>query len=257
MGLLSVLNYLFNIILMIVVLIFSILFAIVGFLITLPFILLGLDQPEINAPEFMPPPVVEPPPPEIVAESTPFPWLDLLRSILFWGVFLVVVGYSITQYLRQHEEILQSLRKIPGWKIAVAFWNWIAGIFGGLNKRVANVIEKGRARLRPQAASVNIRGIGRFTRFRNLSPRQKVFFYYHALLRRGEETGLSRQGSQTPEEYAATLERSLPTIETEIDSLTEAFNEARYSRHAIETEDASMVKNYWEQIRKVFRGRRG
>ena len=92
---------------------------------------------------------------------------------------------------------------------------------------------------------------------RSLSTRQKVFFYYHALLRRGDETGLSRSESQTPEEYAAALEKSLPTVENEISLLTDAFSEARYSRHTIKPDDVNHVKNYWEQIRRVFRGKRG
>ena len=84
-----------------------------------------------------------------------------------------------------------------------------------------------------------------------------MFFYYHALLRRGNDTGLARIDSQTPEEYAKSLEKSLPTVEKEIGSLTDAFSEARYSQHAIQDDDVRQVKNYWEQIRRVFRGKRG
>jgi hypothetical protein len=256
MGLLSVLGYLIDIIILITLLIFSFILYLVGFLFSLPFLLFGLDNPVQN-PEFIPPAMFNPPPPEMAADSTPFPWLNLLKSILFWGVFLTVVGYSIAQYLRQHQEILQVLRKIPGWEILAALWNWISAVFGGLNRGIANVIERGRASLRSQAVSTNIRGFTRFMRLRNLSPRQKVFFYYHALLRRGEETGLPRQESQTPKEYAANLERSLPTIEAEIASLSEIFTEARYSRHNVESDDAETVKSHWEKIRKVFRGCRG
>ncbi len=256
LGLLTVLKYLIDIIIGIVILIASIILAVFGFLISLPFLLFGMGTP-VDIPAIMTPLPIVPTPPPTVTESTPFPWLDLLKSMLFWSVFLVVISYSVAQYLRQHEEIIQSLRKIPGWKLIASFWNWITGMFGGLNRRVSNVIKAGRARLRPQGASVNIRGFGRLTRLRNLSPRQKVFFYYHALLRRGDETGLSRRASQTPEEYAVTLERSLPTVEDDIDSLTNAFNEARYSRHSVEAEEANTVKTYWEQIRQVFRGRRG
>jgi len=256
MGLLSVLGYLIDIIMGIVTLIFSIILAIVGFLLSLPFLLFGLDTP-VNMPASVVQPPVETPPPTIITESMPFPWLDLIKSILFWGVFLIVIGYSIAQYLRQHEEILDGLRKIPGWRIISAFWNWITGMFSGINKRVSGVIQAGRERFRPQADSTNLRGFGRFLRLRNLSSRQKVFFYYQALLQRGKETGILRGESQTPDEYANRLVPTLPTVEDEIKSLTEAFSEARYSRHSVESEDASAVKVYWERIRRVFRGRRG
>jgi len=256
MGFISVLSYLLDIIITILILIAGFILLIIGFLFSLPFMLLGLDNP-VRIPEMVPSAMLEPPPAETLANSGPFPWLDLLKSILFWGVFLLVVGYSISHYLRQHEEILQALRKIPGWKILAAFWNWISAMFGGLNRGVSSMIEKGKARFRPEAVSTNLRGMARFTRLRNLTPRQKVRFYYHALLRRGKETNLPRQGSETPEEYAVNLKRSLPTVENEITAMTQAFNEARYSRHIIETEESNTVKSFWEKIRKVFQGRRG
>ena len=255
LGLLSVLGYLIDIVLGIFILLAGIIMAIISFIVSLPFLLFGLGKPVTLPAISTPVPVATPPP--FVAQSTPLPWVDLLKSLLFWGVFLGVIGYSVAQYLRQHEEILASLRKIPGWKLLVGFWSWITGLFKGFNQRVSHVIKTGRARLRPQGDTINIRGFSRFTRLRNLTPRQKVFFYYHALLRRGEETKLPRQSSQTPEEYAETLERSLPMVEDEIASLTESFNKARYSDQPIETKMAGIVRSYWEKIRQVFRGRRG
>jgi hypothetical protein len=256
LGLLSVIGYLIDILMGIVILIFTIILAIFGFLVSLPFLLLGFDEPS-NMPEFAIQPPVATPPPPVVSESTPFPWLDLLKSVLFWGIFLSVIGYSIVHYLRQHQDVLNMLRKVPGWRIASAIWTWITGLFRGLNRRVSHVIQSGRERFRPQIDSTRIPGVGRFLRLRNLSPRQKVFFYYQALLRRGNETGLPRIEAQTPNEYAIRLERSLPTVSDEITSITEAFSEARYSQHKVEIEDANTVKKYWERIRQVFRGRRG
>jgi hypothetical protein len=255
LGLLSVIGYLIELLAGIVIFLVSIILAIIGFLISLPFMLFGLDAP-IDSPEFAVPPPVETPAP-VIAGGTPFPWLDLIKSILFWGVFLIVVGYSIAQYLRQHEDILKMLRKIPGWKLLSSFWYWVKGVFRGLNRGVVRAIQTGRSRLRSQQSRSQVTVLRQLIGLRRLSARQKIFFYYHALLRRGNETGLSRIESQTPEEYAISLEKSLPTVEKEIGSLTDAFSEARYSQHDIQPEDANHVKNYWEQIRRVFRGKRG
>jgi hypothetical protein len=256
LGLLSVLGYLLDIFIVILSLIVWTFFAVFSFLIGLLYALLGLGGPVPNS-NVMPPQTFVAPPSTPVEPGSPFPWLDLLKSLAFWIVFLAVVGYSLAQYLRQHEEVLAGLQKIPGWKIISAFWHWITGLFGGLSRRAASAIKAGRARLRQQGNSPGFSGFRRLTGFQRLSSRQKVFFYYHALLRRGDETGLRRKESQTPKEYAVTLERSLPTVESEINALTDAFSEARYSHHAVETDDVGHVKAYWEHIRRVFRGRRG
>ncbi|MBN1668168.1 MAG: DUF4129 domain-containing protein, partial [Anaerolineales bacterium] len=76
---------------------------------------------------------------------------------------------------------------------------------------------------------------------------------YLALVRRGTEQGLQRPDSQTPYEYAESLDQAFPDVDDEIDSLTEAFIEARYTRHAVEQEDAGRVRTYWDRIRRVFR----
>jgi hypothetical protein len=256
LGLLSVLGYLIDIIFGILMLIVGLITALLGFLVTLPFLLFGRDVPA-NLPQSTPPPILAAPPPTLTEPGSPFPWLDLLKSLLFWAIFVGVVGYSVAQYLRQHEEILTALRKFPGWKILSAFWHWIGSLWGHLNHGVARVIESGKARLRPQGDNAGLGILSRFRGIRHLTPRQKVYFYYHALLRRGNETGLPRSQAQTPDEYALTLEHSLPTVEEEIESLTDAFNEARYSRHPVEDQDVSTVKSYWEHIRQVFRGHRG
>jgi hypothetical protein len=255
-GLLSVLGYLIDLVMGIVILIFTILLTIVSFIISLPFMLLGLKSPTSSPNNVIQPPV-ETPPPAIITESTPFPWFELLKSILFWSVFLIIIGYSISQYLRQHEQILDGLRKIPGWKIFSTFFRWVTGVFTGLNKRVTNIFQSGVARLSPQTDTPRKISFGRMFRLRNLTSRQRVIFYYQALLRRGSETGVPREESQTPDEYASRLEQTIPTVTHEVVSLTEAFNEARYSQHSIDQEDASAVKVSWERIRKVFRGRRG
>jgi hypothetical protein len=256
LGLLSVLGYLIDIVLSLLMVIIGFIYLLVGLLISLPFLLFQRDPP-IEMPNAAPPEFMATPPPNLAEPGVPVPWLDLLKSVIFWVIFLVVVGYSINQYLRQHQEIVAALRKFPGWKIIAGIWKWFRGLFANLQRGVGNAIEAGRARLRSPGDPAKISGLNRFLGLRRLSPRQKVYFYYHALLRRGNETGLPRDLSQTPEEYAQVVERTLPTVEGEVEALTESFSEARYSRHAVKEQDANIVKTYWEHIRRVFRGRRG
>jgi hypothetical protein len=88
-----------------------------------------------------------------------------------------------------------------------------------------------------------------------LDPRRQIYFYYLAMIRRGSEQGIPRQPSQTPAEYAARLEKELPDASQDIDSITDAFIEARYSRREMNTQRASFVKEIWGRIRRALQSK--
>jgi hypothetical protein len=101
-----------------------------------------------------------------------------------------------------------------------------------------------------------------------LNYRQKLFFYYLRMIQRGQEAGFPRKGHQSPTEYANLLvERlkiaeqfdALPDdvtaeqMETEIDSLTQAFNEARYTQHSISSVQVENAGKNWRKIRRFLK----
>ena len=96
---------------------------------------------------------------------------------------------------------------------------------------------------------------GSLIRLRALDPRRQIYFFYLAMIRRGGEQGVPRQPSQTPAEYASTLEKALPSGEEDIDSITQAFVEARYSRRKVDAGDADLVKATWGRIRRALQSR--
>jgi len=159
----------------------------------------------------------------------------------------------LKQYLRQHDEIIAGLGRIPGWTFLARIRRWFLSLFAGMGREISRLVEKGRARIHVLGTDMRSRARGGYINPRRLSPRQKVYFYYLAFIRRGGEQGIPRQPAQTPAEYARTLDKALPTAEEDIDQLTEAFIEARYSRHAVKYEDADRVKTIWERIRGVLR----
>jgi hypothetical protein len=87
---------------------------------------------------------------------------------------------------------------------------------------------------------------------RRLTPRQKVIFYYLALVRRAKEAGIPRQDGQTPYEYARSLTSSLEEGKDGVEAMTESFVEARYSRHDIPAKEARRAESIWETIRHVL-----
>jgi hypothetical protein len=88
---------------------------------------------------------------------------------------------------------------------------------------------------------------------RRLSPRQRVQFFYLAMVRRGGEAGVGRQPLHTPYEYAIILREGRPEVKDEVTGLTEEFVEARYSRREIALEEARLVQRYWDRIKRALR----
>ena len=181
-------------------------------------------------------------------------WWQLLQSLAFWGIFLAVLIFSVVQYLREHQGVLDTLRKVPGWHLLVRLWGWMNGLFSNVKNRVTSAVQAGQARLRARRDAARERFGRGFISLRKLDARQRVAFFYLALVRRGGESGLPRSQSQTPSEYALTLESALPDVDREIASLTDAFIEARYTQRPVQPEKAGLVRAAWEKVRSALRG---
>jgi hypothetical protein len=240
---------------------FGILIFVFGFLWTLLLFLLSqlalLFRIQPHGEEPLPTQTYTPPeiPPELVPSGA-YPWLDVVKSILFWVVFLGVISFSLIQFARQHEDIVNAIRRFPALSWFSRLWRWLSVGFKGLNRRVSVVVEEGLQRLRARREIRVARSAVQYLNLRRLTPRQRVYFFFFAMLRRGEERGLPRQEAQTPHEYAATLEGIIPEVDQDLASLTESFVEARYTRKEIDEEQATLVRHYWERIRGALRSLR-
>lgn len=201
-----------------------------------------------------------PPPPELpqfgdaAAPVSGVAWLDLLKSLLFWVVFLSIIGYAFYQYIRQNRELLDKLRGIPilSWLMGSLRRLW--GSFRAFNLQIGKAVKSGvhRLRLKRSLAPVFSR---RYISLRRLPPREKVLFFYLALVRRGKETGMPRRASQTPNEYKQVLETELVEVSQDLEDITQAFLEARYSRHEITPEQSGLARRWWDHIRQALRTR--
>jgi hypothetical protein len=185
-------------------------------------------------------------------DATPATLSEFVQSLIFWIVFLIVVGYVIAQYLRRHPEVVDWLKHLPGMSWILRAWHKLRAWFGGLNQQIEDLLEARRRARRPAPAR-STSPPRRWLNPRKLAPRQQVQFYYLAMLRRGGEHGHVRQPTQTPYEYARTLESEVPEIDQDVDGITEKFIEARYSRHDIALEHVSLVRRYWERIKQALR----
>jgi hypothetical protein len=174
----------------------------------------------------------------------------MLKSLVFWAVALGMVFYVVRSYLRDHPELLEALGGLGPVRalrrLWTALWHWLGRwvetvsehLTSGLSLRLA-----GRKSLEERLP---------FFRLGALSSRERVLYYYLSILQRAGQQGLPRQPDQTPYEYNATLESSLPQAQQEMGLLTQAFVEARYSRRAIEPDYVRYVRANWQRVKAAL-----
>ncbi len=108
LGPLATLNYLFSLIAAVVeLIIYVITYLVVAFL--------SLFFPKIELPARPP---VQLPLPEAPSSSTATPPLisEFAQSLIFWTIFLIVLGYLIVQYARRNPMLMEALQRLPGWR---------------------------------------------------------------------------------------------------------------------------------------------
>lgn len=253
-GLLGVIGYL---IALIAGLIQTLLFLLMQLIFVIGSLLASLfgAQPS-EAPGPMAPPPIEPPQLVPTEPGAPDPLWEILKSLIFWAIFIVIVLYSLSQLLQLRQDWLAKLRQLPGLARLFRGWRWLwAQLRGAGRKFAVQVVETVRNLRMPTTAQQGRRPPG-FVNVRRMSPRQQVVFFYLALLRRGSQQGYNRPASQTPYEYASWLTGALPEVSEDVSSMTAEFVEARYSAHEIAPARVSQVRRYWEHIKAALRNAR-
>jgi hypothetical protein len=187
-----------------------------------------------------------------VPNTSTYSW-DLVKSIFLWGSLIVLVIVVLRQYIAYNRDLSEELRRFRPLRWFLSIWDRFITSFRKANKSFGGYIQNSLKRLRspgPKSAKV---GEWDFINLRRLSPRQKVIFYYLAVVRRAKEAGFPRRESQTPFEYARSLDSNLKEAKGGVDAITESFIEARYSRHDIPAKAAMHAASIWETIRRVLR----
>jgi hypothetical protein len=175
-------------------------------------------------------------------------WFELLKSSLFWGICLAILGYSTYHFLRERSGLIPSLKGgLLGRLIA-----WLHALWQGPQSWSAQVRKAIRKRLSRQPAQAEAAGQWWFVRLSRLSPRERVRYFYLSFLRRAARAGHARRPQQTPYEYRHALAEYLPEVATEATTLTQAFVEARYSQRVQDEQEANTVKKVWQRIRATL-----
>lgn len=250
LGFFSVLGTLVGFLVNVLIFLSQLILGLVLMLLSLPFVLFGKTPPGIVNSEPPPMPVFPQAP-----EATPYTnaTFELIRSILLWGGLILLLVYSLIRFVRQHDSLLAALRRnrITNWLVLA--WQWLYRNVDRTRASLTQAIADGWQRVVSRLGSNRLLPRPGWISLRSLDPRRRVYFFYLAMVRRAGEQGLARSPSQTPAEYASQLEQAVPAAKEDIDTLTQAFIEARYSRQDIDRTKASFVKATWERIRRALR----
>ncbi len=240
-----------------------------------------------------PEPAIDLPPPPV--DAAQLPWLELLKSILFWVVLAGMLIFAIYYYFRENQALWSGIRRLGLSRRLYQFWLWISGQLRRTNLVIQAKVQQSLAALRSRFQGSEQPRLTQRLNLRRLSNREKVFFYYLAMLRRSSERGPARQPWQTPYEYLQELkarytiptnpqleigldlpestalqadeenldrspvaqDQANPQVElnwlSETQALTEYFVQARYSTQPVTTQEANLVKQIWEHLRKALR----
>jgi hypothetical protein len=198
---------------------------------------------------------IETPTPNIPV-YTNLPWWDVFKSLLFWGFFIAILGFAVYQYLKQNQALLVFLRSQPAWQWFIQAWQKLRGQFRAVRSGMKTAVQAGWKKLRSFRITPLSTTEWRFMNPYRLTPRQRMIFFYLALIRRGKEAGLPRHPSQTPYEYARFVEPDLSEQTEAVTDMTEGFLNARYSHHEVTPEQANRMKQAWDRVRKVLISKR-
>jgi hypothetical protein len=198
-------------------------------------------------------PELFPSPPFEAGGDAPAGWLAWVRSFLFWGMALALLFYVVRSYLWDHPELLEAWRErrlIGGLiRFLTTLWERLRGWAGRVRRRIPERLRRG-GRERVEGERKPFRPF----RFRSLSPRQRVLYYYLNLLEQAAREGFPRRPAQTPYEYGEAMRSRIPEAEHDVASLTESFVEARYSRREVEPQQARHAQGLWERLMEMLRG---
>ncbi|MFW6098291.1 MAG: DUF4129 domain-containing protein [Chloroflexota bacterium] len=213
--------------------------------------LLGIGAPPEETEELLPAPAPTPPP-----EAAPAPMSEtaaLVAGGLFWGLVAAVALVALVFFLRDrgitiHSETLE--------RVWIRLKQWFARLWSGASRGASTVqrsLRRSLSALRP--GGDRSRAPWRFLRVNALPPREQIRYFYLSTVRRAADEGVPREKSETPSEYARDLQTQWPDAEEEIEALTGAFLEARYSRRDYEPEDVNPIKEVWKRVRRTIRHR--
>lgn len=177
----------------------------------------------------------------------------LIFSSAFWAITIVITILGVLYFLRERDIRLtpENLRRY--WRTFTAWAKQTWQAFWAKTEQLRTNLQSLRTNPHPDKDAKKRPPRWRFIRVNGLSPRDQIRYFYLSTVRRAGQRGIQRQQNVTPSEYVEELKQAWPDAEQEVDDLTEAFLQARYSPKPIEKEAINPVKKTWKQVKSALR----
>lgn len=231
----------------------GLIYAAIGFLFT-AVLRLFIGNAEEATPLLTPQPApTMPAPTPTPVTPPPDPTFAFIISSAFWALLIALSIGALLFFLRERGYRLE-------WKKAQQAMSTVGGqvraLWLRLRRRARVAGRQLRQRLRGPAQESIVppdnpaRGL---RRPRSMSPREQIRYYYLSIVHRAGERGVPRADNETPLEYIHDLKQQWPEAEAELDELTRAFVEARYTPRPIDKPAVARVKEEWKRVRERLR----
>ncbi len=180
------------------------------------------------------------------------PWWEVVKSILFWVIFLGVIVFSVRYYFKNRPDFQSLLSNIQIADWLRDFWNWIKRGFKTIHTITSETVQKGLDNVRTYFKNRQIKLPSLADIARRLPPRQAVILTYLDWIHWNRDHGFDRRKSQTPLEYEQAFSQYLPEADETAQDFTSTFIKARYSRQTIDEANAQQAQILLSSLKDIF-----
>lgn len=205
------------------------------------------DQFQESLPERMP---------SLPQITTIAPWWDVVKSILFWLIFLGVIIFSIRYYIKNRPDFKSLLDNIHIADWLRDFWEWIKRGFKIIRQASSETFQKGLDNIQTFLKNRQIKLPSLADIARRLPPRQAVILTYIDWIHWNREHGFDRRKSQTPLEYGHAYTQYLPEADEITHDFTNTFIKARYAKDTIDKSTAQHAQDLLTALKDTFKQKR-
>jgi len=191
-----------------------------------------------------------PAPPEI-SGSTPS-WFAVIKSVLFWLVFILIIVFTIRFYFKNNNFLGSLVKNFRFVNWLKDFWKWIKEAILKIKRSTAASYKTGLKNISEYIRNRQIRLPKLAGSTRKMPPRQALIMTYLEWIQWNQQFGRERKKSETPLEYAQTYNQFYGESTTLVNTFTNVFIDARYSKHPINDAQVKEAKRLLAKLKETF-----